>query len=177
VRNQVRALTLDQRALASIQAQQLLEQQPEWQNAQSIFFYAPLREELDLWPLMQDSLAAGKIACLPRFDSATQRYVACQVGNLTSDIATGQFGVREPAQRCIAVPLNRLDLILVPGVAFDTRGNRLGRGKGYYDQLLAATGGIRCGVAFDEQIVTEIPVEPHDIPMHCILTPTRWIKP
>lgn len=176
VREQLALLTVHDHKTVSHRARQLLEQQPEWQNANSIFVYAPLPGELDIWPLVRDSLAAEKVVCLPRFEAATRRYIACQVENLDSDIVAGRFGVREPMQRCTAVPLNRLDLILVPGVAFDTRGNRLGRGKGFYDQLLADTTGIRCGVAFDEQIVTEIPVEPHDIPMHCILTPTRWIR-
>jgi 5-formyltetrahydrofolate cyclo-ligase len=154
-----------------------LEQQADWQNAKSIFFYAPLSEELDLWPLVQDSLSAGKIVCLPRFDPATNRYIACQIQSLAADIGIGKFGVREPGESCVMVPLNRLDLILVPGVAFNLRGHRLGRGKGYYDQLLVDAGGIKCGVAFDEQIITEIPVEPHDVLVNCILTPTRWIEP
>jgi 5-formyltetrahydrofolate cyclo-ligase len=69
-----------------------------------------------------------------------------------------------------------LDLILVPGVAFDLQGRRLGRGKGYYDQLLGALHGTRCGVAFDQQVVDEIPMAPHDMTLHCILTPTRWVE-
>ena len=74
------------------------------------------------------------------------------------------------------VSLNRLDFILVPGVAFDLHGRRLGRGRGYYDILLAKVRGTTCGVAFDEQIVREVPVEPHDSDVNCILTPTRWIE-
>jgi 5-formyltetrahydrofolate cyclo-ligase len=54
-------------------------------------------------------------------------------------------------------------------------GRRLGRGKGYYDRLLAAVRGAKCGVAFDQQVVSEIPVEPHDILMNFTLTPTRWL--
>lgn len=176
VLDRIRRLTPDQRTSASLQARELLEEQSLWQNAGSIFFYAPLPGELDVWPLVQDSVAAGKLVCLPRFEPAAQRYIACRVKDLSTDISPGRFGVREPASHCVTVPLNQLDLILVPGVAFDPRGNRLGRGKGFYDRLLADTSGIRCGVAFDEQIITEIPVEPHDIPMHCILTPTRWIR-
>ena len=180
LRNDVRALlkskSSDARHQASLQARKLLEQQAAWQNAKSIFFYAPLPEELDVWPLIHDSIAAGKLVCLPRFDAATHRYVACEVRNVADEIISGKFGVREPAPSCVAVPLNRLDLILVPGVAFDTRGHRLGRGKGFYDQLLADAGGIRCGVAFDEQILTEIPIEPHDVLVNCILTPSRWLE-
>jgi 5-formyltetrahydrofolate cyclo-ligase len=72
--------------------------------------------------------------------------------------------------------LNRLDLVLVPGVAFDARGGRLGRGKGFYDRLLSAVNGTKCGVAFDEQIVDAVPVGPLDVLVNCILTPTRWIE-
>ena len=88
----------------------------------------------------------------------------------------GKFGVREPAERCAPVPLNRLDLVLVPGIAFDIRGGRLGRGQGYYDRLLSAVTGLKCGVAFDEQIVDAVPVGPLDVRLNCILTPTRWIE-
>jgi 5-formyltetrahydrofolate cyclo-ligase len=153
----------------------LLERQAIWATAKTILFYAPMREELDIWPLLVDSVAAGKTVSLPRFDPATNRYLACEIRDAAKDVATGQFGIREPGERCVAVPLNRLDLILVPGVAFDLRGGRLGRGNGFYDRLLAEVRGATCGVAFDEQIVEEIPVEPHDIHLNCILTPTRWV--
>ena len=95
---------------------------------------------------------------------------------LSRDLKTGQFGIREPADACPLIPLNRLDFVLVPGVAFDLQGRRLGRGKGYYDRLLAEVRGKTCGVAFDEQIVEELPLEPHDVLVNCILTPTRWIE-
>ena len=68
------------------------------------------------------------------------------------------------------------DLILVPGVAFDLSGHRLGRGKGFYDRLLANARGVKCGVAFDEQIVKAVAAGTHDIRMDFILTPTRVIK-
>jgi 5-formyltetrahydrofolate cyclo-ligase len=176
IRARLKALTPEQRAAASEQACALLEQQAVWKKAQLIFFYAPLPEELNIWPLLRDSLAVGKTVALPRFDPATQRYVACQVADLAKDLNDGQFGIREPGGHCIAVPPNRLDLVLVPGVAFDQHGRRLGRGKGFYDQLLAFVRGTTCGVAFDEQIVETIPVEPHDVHLNCILTPTRWLE-
>ena len=177
VRAQLKSMVAGQRARMSKQACLLLEQQTVWKRAKTIFFYAPLPEELDIWPLLRDSLATKKTAALPRFDSATGRYVACEIADLARDISNGQFGIREPAGHCIAVPPNRLDLILVPGVAFDVHGRRLGRGKGFYDQLLVSVRGTTCGVAFDEQIVEAVPVEPHDVHLNCILTPTRWIEP
>jgi len=146
-------------------------------SAHTILFFAPLPDEPDLWPLFADALADGKIVALPRLDPTTKKYAACQIRNLSEDLLSGQFGIREPNNSCPVVPLNRLDLILVPGVAFDLHGRRLGRGKGFYDQLLADVRGTTCGVAFDEQIVADIPMEPHDISLNCILTPTRWIEP
>jgi len=177
IRARLKAMTPERRAAHSVKACALLEQQTVWKRARLIFFYAPVAEELDIWRLVQDSLAAGKTVALPRFDSVTQRYVACQITDVARDLGEGQYGIREPGGHCIAVPPNRLDLILVPGVAFDVHGRRLGRGKGFYDQMLATVRGTTCGVAFDEQIVEAIPVEPHDVHLNCILTPTRWIEP
>jgi 5-formyltetrahydrofolate cyclo-ligase len=177
IRARTKAMAPEQRAVASRQACALLEQQTVWKRAQSIFFYAPTPEEMDIWPLLGDSLAAGKTVALPRFDAATNRYVACQIQDIAKDLGDGQFGIREPGGHCIAIPPNRLDLILVPGVAFDRHGRRLGRGKGFYDQLLTSVCGTTCGVAFDEQIVEAVPVESHDVHLNCILTPTRWIEP
>jgi 5-formyltetrahydrofolate cyclo-ligase len=163
------------RVTASARAGVLLRQQDLWRRTGSILFYAPMPEELDVWPLVAEALAAGKVVALPRFDSQTRRYAAAHLRDLARDIKPGHFGIREPADHCAPAALGSIDLVLVPGVAFDAQGGRLGRGKGYYDQLLAHVRGVTCGVAFDEQLVAEIPVEPHDRRVHCVLTPTRWI--
>jgi 5-formyltetrahydrofolate cyclo-ligase len=177
VRERLRLISPSHRATSSAKACALLEQQPAWKNAQDILFFAPLPSELNIWPLVCDSLSENKLVALPRFNPVTSQYIACQIRNISTDLKTGRFDIREPADHCPIIPLNRLDLILVPGVAFDPRGRRLGRGKGFYDQLLPKVRGTACGVAFDEQIVDEIPVEPHDVHLNCILTPTRWIEP
>ncbi|MGA2280691.1 MAG: 5-formyltetrahydrofolate cyclo-ligase [Verrucomicrobiota bacterium] len=161
------------RTTLSVQIRDRLKEQAVWKNAGSVLFFAPRPDELDLWPLLEEALAAGKIAALPCYHPADKNYVACQVQNVRSDIVTGQFGIREPAARCPEIPLSRLDLILVPGVAFDWHGHRLGRGKGFYDRLLADARGVKCGIAFDEQMVNEVPAGPSDVRMNFILTPTR----
>ncbi len=176
IREKLSAITEEQRASASAQARTLLASQPRWQAAQSVLFFAPLPGELDVWPLLSEALAANKAVALPRFVAETNSYVACAVRGSAQDLKTGQFGIREPADHCARISLNRLDLILVPGLAFDVQGRRLGRGKGFYDRLLTALRGTTCGVAFDEQIVRELPVEPPDVSVNCILTPTRWIE-
>jgi len=176
VRQAVSAMPEAQRVVAAGQARSRLKERPLWKSAQSILFFAPLPEELDVWPLLIDALSLGKTVALPRFVTKTKSYVACQVRNPERDLRSGQFGIREPGDHCSNLSLNRLDLVLVPGVAFDLIGRRLGRGKGFYDRLLAAVSGTTCGVAFDQQIVREIPVAPHDVAVNCILTPTRWIE-
>lgn len=153
-----------------------LRRQPAWFEAKAVLFFAPLVGEPNLWPLLTEALAADKKVCLPRYVSVSDGYVAGRVRDLHQDLVCGKFSVREPAASCPEVPLNRLDLALVPGVAFDARGGRLGRGQGFYDRLLAGVCGTKCGVAFDEQIVDAVPVGPLDIRLNCILTPTRWIE-
>ena len=179
LRNQVSArlkrMEPGERAAASARARALLAAQALWKTAQWVLFFAPLPEELDVWPLLIEALAAGKRVGLPRFVAEDGIYEACQIQDPRSDLRVGHFGVREPASRCAPLPSTRLDLILVTGVAFDLHGRRLGRGKGYYDQLLGELRGTTCGVAFDEQIVDEIPVAPHDVNLDCILTPTQWV--
>ena len=160
----------------SAQIRERLKESSVWKNAGSVLFFAPLSDEPDVWQLLEDALAGKKIAALPRFDPASNGYVACRVQNLRGEIVTGQFDIREPDAKCVEIPLNRLDLVLVPGVGFDLQGRRLGRGRGFYDRLLADVDGIKCGIAFDEQIVKEIPTGPRDVRLNFILTPTRCVE-
>ncbi len=88
---------------------------------------------------------------------------------MSSEIVPGKFKIREPKATCDELALSQFDLVLVPGVAFDRKGGRLGRGKGFYDQLLKeATNSAFCGVAFDEQVVAGIPSDTHDVPRRMI---------
>jgi 5-formyltetrahydrofolate cyclo-ligase len=176
IRARLQSLTETQRADYSAKARALLSAQPGWQAAETILFFAPFAGEVDIWPLVDKAIAANKSVALPHFATLLDRYVACEIHELDRDLKVGRFGIREPADRCLQIPLNRLDFVLVPGVAFDLQGRRLGRGKGYYDRLLADLRGTICGVAFDEQIVNDLPVGPTDISVNCILTPTRFIE-
>jgi 5-formyltetrahydrofolate cyclo-ligase len=164
------------REAASLKIRAKLKERSFFQNAASILFFAPLPDEADIWPLIEKSLADGKIVALPFFDRDKKIYAARQIRNPADEIAPGKFGVREPSANCAEIPLDKIDLVLVPGVAFDLRGNRLGRGKGFYDRLLAEIRGVKCGVAFDEQIADEVPVENLDAPVDFILTPARCVK-
>jgi len=193
IRARLRGMSPSNRQERSAAARRMLEEQRIWKEARRILFYAPLETEVDIWQMLVDAIREGKEAYLPRFvdrprsacslEESAQRgvgpsgaYVVCRISDAESDVRIGRFGIREPAESCREGQLNWLDLILVPGIAFDLHGCRLGRGKGYYDRLLADVSGAKCGVAFDEQIVESLPIEPHDVRLHCILTPTRWIE-
>lgn len=161
-------------ATASARICQRLTEQSVWKRAQSVLFYFPMSDEPDIHCLFRTALDAGKAAAFPRYSPTHQHYVACQVHNLERDLRPGTFGIHEPAAECPIFDRKKLDLVLVPGVGFALNGFRLGRGKGYYDRLLAEMSGFKCGVAFEWQLAVEIPAESHDICLDCILTPTRW---
>ena len=149
---------------------------PSWRSARTVLLFAPMTDEPDIWPMVEAALAEGKITGLPRFSSQAQTYSAARVREMQSDICVGKYGIREPSGACAAILWPDIDLIVVPGVVFDQRGHRLGRGRGHYDRLLAQVRGVKCGVAFDVQIVNEIPAAEHDVPMNVVLTPTRTIQ-
>jgi 5-formyltetrahydrofolate cyclo-ligase len=172
----LKALPGAEAGAASSRACALLRQQSVWKSARSVLFYAPLAGEIDLSPMMEEGLRAGKSIALPRFDKETGAYEAFQIRNRAGDCAPGKFGIAEPTGQCARFPVKQLDLVLAPGVGFDATGVRLGRGQGFYDRLLAQISGIKCGVAFDQQMVERIPGERHDVRMNFILTPTRWLE-
>jgi 5-formyltetrahydrofolate cyclo-ligase len=176
LRERLKEIPAADRQIFSEQACALIEKQAVWQNAKSILFYAPLPDELDIWPLLGDALAERKMVVLPKFNSRENHYVGCEIADLENDLSPGEFGIREPASHCPQISLNRLDFALVPGVGFDLMGRRLGRGKGFYDRLLTEFSGKKCGICFDIQLVEEVPTEPHDVRLNYILTPTRWLE-
>ena len=174
VRARLQAIAPEQRAADSVRLCARLQSAELWSAAQAILFFAPLPDEPDVWPLLEFALRENRLVALPAYDAARQEYLARRVRDLAADVRPGRYGVPEPGTDCPVVPLNQLDLVLVPGVAFDLNGGRLGRGKGFYDRLLSSVRGATCGVAYDEQLVASVPVEPHDIRLNHILTPTRW---
>lgn len=173
IRDRLKNISLAVRTVESMELCARLE--PQLRSAQTILFYAPLPDELDVWPLME-KLLQSKICALPAFDVVSQTYLARRVKNLKTDIVTGKFGVAEPLPDCEQIALNQFHLALVPGLAFDSRGNRLGRGKGFYDRILSEVRGVKCGVSYDFQFLEKIAVEPHDVRMDFIFTPMRGVR-
>ena len=161
-------------AVESIELRERL--QSQMPSARTILFFAPLPDELDVWPLLELSIALGTNCALPFFEAEKKIYGARAVTKLATDIVIGKFGVREPAATCAEIPLDQFDLILVPGMAFDAQGNRLGRGQGFYDRLLENISGVKVGVCLDLQVVEKIPAEAHDARVDFIITPSRAFR-
>ncbi|MGH7940783.1 MAG: 5-formyltetrahydrofolate cyclo-ligase [Limisphaerales bacterium] len=176
IRAIVKSLSLEKRQSDSEKLRAAMSADPLFQAARSILFFASIPEEPDLWPLISHALIEKKMVALPCFDADNQSYRPRRVSDLHVEILSGKFGIREPLETCVAIPVNDLDLVLVPGVAFGMDGHRLGRGKGYYDRLLQQFTGKKMGIAFDEQIVEIVPSAPNDVKMDVILTPTRCLK-
>ena len=174
IRDQLGKVSPAVRAVESIELCERLKAQIP--SAHTILFFAPLPDELDVWPMLELSVALGTNCALPFYDAEKKNYVARRLKNLATDIVIGKFGVREPVATCEEIPLNQFDLVLVPGMAFDLTGNRMGRGQGFYDRILMDVSGIKCGVAYDFQLLEKIPTESHDAKVDFIFTPSRGVK-
>jgi 5-formyltetrahydrofolate cyclo-ligase len=133
--------------------------------------------EVDTRGLIQQLLAMGRQVYVPWFDAAQKQYIASELLDFALDLKIGQFGILEPKPEALRpVGDDRIDTVLVPGLAFDETGNRLGRGKGYFDRLLQDLRGVKIALAYDFQIVGEVPTEAHDAAVDFIVTEKRVIK-
>jgi len=175
IRARARKTSAEETAVASARLCERLQLEPVWLESRRILSYLPMEGEPDVRPLLQDALADGKTLALPRFNARRGDYEICQVTKLAG-LQPGLLGIPEPGVECPVFERMRLDFVLVPGLAYDRMGRRLGRGKGYFDRLLAGVQGHKCGVAFDWQVVEEVPVEPHDVGVDSLLTPSRFIR-
>jgi 5-formyltetrahydrofolate cyclo-ligase len=173
LRGELKRLPAEQRVRDSASICRLVQAQPAWTGARTVLLFAPLPTEPDVWPLVEAALSSAKTVCVPRFEPGRGGYWPTVIRG-AEDLRSGPHGVREPVGRCPALDAKQLDLALVPGLGFTLDGGRLGRGKGHFDRMLAGVNGRTCGVAFDCQLLAALPLEPHDIRLHCLVTPKRW---
>ncbi len=147
---------------------------PEFATANTILFYVDVREEVRTRHGLLSALDSGKRLAVPFcVDNDLQLFHLASMDELEA----GRYEIPEPKQELRSLSQKQInpeevDLIVVPGVAFDRRGGRLGHGKGYYDRLLrrAQREATVVALAFECQMVAEVPMEAHDIRMHKIIT-------
>ena len=148
----------------------------EFKKSQAVLFYVSYNNEVSTHDMIKESLTARKKVAVPITD---MNHHCLQLSRLTSwdDLEKGPYAILQPKKECIReIPLDEIEIILIPGIVFDMSGHRIGHGEGYYDDLLKhMSHALLVGLAFEFQIIETIPAEAHDIPVHRIVTEKRII--
>ncbi len=151
----------------------------EYRRCNTIMFYVSFGNEVQTGELIIKALTGGKRVAVPATDVAGRRLTPSLLTDFPGDLQPGSWGIPEPRHQCLR-PLDpgELDMVVVPGVAFATDGNRLGHGYGFYDRFLprAKPGAVFIAPAFELQIKPNVYSDRHDIPVHYIITEERLIK-
>lgn len=144
-----------------------------YRQAKTLLCYVSFDGEVETLPILRKALSDGKRVAVPAIVPPSKRLLAVELRDVRRDLTASHFGIPHPRVTTRRVPLKSLKLVLVPGVAFDRRGRRLGRGGGYFDRFLQRLprSARKIGLAFDFQIVEkDLPEEKHDIPMSGVVT-------
>ena len=161
----------EQARLQSARACQLLVEQPEYRKSEVMMVFLSLAGEIDTTALCLKAWQDHKRVLAPRVSWEQRRMMPIEIRSLTHDLTVTGLGLREPAAGS-PIPPSLIDLAIIPGLGFDLYGNRLGRGRGFYDRFLATPEfrGVACALAFEEQIVGQLPVGPLDHPVDLLVT-------
>ena len=139
----------------------------EFKEAGAILLYASFDGEVDTFEMIKQSIRFGKKTALPAIIKDQKKLIPTQIRNVENDLKDGPYGIKHPAvDPDRQLPLDKLDLVIVPGLAFDSQNNRLGRGEGYYDRFLKSLPQSTpvFGLAYDFQMIDRLPPpEEHDI--------------
>jgi len=144
-----------------------------FKKAKVVMFYVSLKDEVDTMPMIDEALKTGKRVCVPVILMGEKRLIAGEIKDRLADLESQHFGIYQPKKGKVReVPLDDIDLVVVPGIAFDKKNVRLGRGHGYYDRFLCGLNSRKTkaiGLAFRFQLVDNLPQHPHDIPVWKII--------
>lgn len=180
IRNEARekrkTLSPDSYAKKSAAIREKLENLDEFKKAKKIMAYVSTSEEVDTHDLIKDCFKKGMTVYIPKVDRNELKIIPVRSWEV---LEPGTFSILEPMFNEETEEANpeELDIILVPGIAFDQHGHRLGHGRGFYDRTLKKTNAFKVGLAFSEQIVDKIPNEEHDVPLDLIITDSSLITP
>ena len=165
------------RAAASIAIGAALARREDFETASTVLLTLPFGSEWDTMPLLLTALERGKAVALPRVNATARSLELCRLSEPTRDVLPGYRGIPEPQSHCELIAADAIDWVLVPGVAFDAAGHRLGYGGGYYDRLLPQLrrDAARIAGAYDIQLVDRVPSGSHDVPVHGVATELRTL--
>jgi 5-formyltetrahydrofolate cyclo-ligase len=149
----------------------LLTQSPEFQMARVVMLYLSMPLEVDTAALALRAWQAGKTVVAPKVAWDQRRMLPIEIASLNAGLTTTAPGMREPIAGN-PVPVEFIDLVIVPGLGFTPAGHRIGRGMGFYARFLAQQEfiGLSCGLGFEEQVVEQLPTLDHDIPLSMLVT-------
>jgi 5-formyltetrahydrofolate cyclo-ligase len=164
-------LSPDEIRRLSAAASSLLAQLPEFRAAHTVMFFVSFGSEVDTLPAIRVALADGKRVAAPRADRRRHGLKPCEVTDLEADLAPGAYNIREPQRHCRPVPLDEIDVIIVPAAAWGEDGYRVGYGGGYYDRFLGRVpSALRIGLGLEMQVVPEAPHGRKDLPVDILVT-------
>ena len=149
----------------------------EYQTSKSIGAYYPIGSEVKTFDIIKHSIDNKKEVGLPRVIDCTKIEFFKIIEDSFEKIkfTKGKYGIFENSMSSTSI--DQMDLLIIPGIAFDLQGNRIGYGKGYYDRLLSSRKvKYIIGLAYEEQVINEIPNNDHDIPVNIIITEKRTIR-
>jgi len=143
----------------------------EFRAAQVVMAFLPMAEEPDTTQVILKAWRQGKTVLAPKVNWDKRHIIAAEITSLNEGLGRGKFGILEPVES-FPHPSEQIDFVLVPGMAFDRKGGRLGRGGGFYDRFLAGAKlrAAACGFAFAEQVVEDLPREAHDREVDILVT-------
>lgn len=169
-----RQLSVQECVGKSLRAQQRLLSAAEFGAASSLALYSPILNEVFTEEIFRQARQEKRLIAYPRVKGSTLEFIEVES---PQDLRPGAFGVMEPEGAC-QILVEGLDMVVVPGVAFDRSGFRLGYGKGFYDRALhdAGPGTLRIGLCFELQLVDFLPAERHDVAMDMIITEERILR-
>lgn len=160
---------------ASVQACARLTMLEAFRHSNVLMLYMPLPGEVDLTPLALRCFQSGKAVCVPKVDWARRDMTPVEVTSFDDRVMeTDEHGVRVPRDGRPVSP-SLIDMVIVPGLAFDANGHRLGRGGGYYDRFLARLrqSTTKLALAFDTQMIDEVPMSVTDVAVDIVVTDRR----
>lgn len=173
LREMLASMSESDRHARSVAACSLLASSPEFNAASVVMLFLSTPVEVDTAPLALKAWQAGKAVVVPKVSWDQRRMLPIEITSLQTGLTTTGQGIREPDQDVgKPIPTNLIDLVVVPSLGFSPAGHRIGRGMGFYDRFLAQPEfvGISCGIGFDEQVVEDLPVLDHDIPLGMLVT-------
>jgi 5-formyltetrahydrofolate cyclo-ligase len=149
-------------------------EQTEYRRAEVVMIFLSMPSEVDTSQIALHCWSNIKRVLAPKVSWEQRRMLPTQINSLTSDVQQGVLGIREPTEG-LPIPVADIDLVIVPGLAFDGAGNRLGRGRGFYDRFLSHRDfqGVACGLALEDQVVEAVPAEQKDVRVHMLVTDAR----